>query len=81
MSPLKGIRLPRSLHLLLVRISPSLARHPDSVGANTVQHPLEQRNKLARCLFEEVWLEDKTVVAVKPKPEPDPFFRLNYQKS
>lgn len=37
-----------------------------------------QRNKLARCLFEEVWLKDKQVVAVKPRSEFEPFFRLNY---
>ena len=40
----------------------------------------EQRNKLVRALFDEVWVEDKTVVAVKPLPELDPFFRLNYEE-
>ena len=39
----------------------------------------EQRNKLARALFDQVWLEDKTVVAVKPRTELEPFFRLNYE--
>ena len=39
----------------------------------------EQRNKLARCLFDQVWLQDKTVVAVKPRPELEPFFRRNYE--
>ena len=38
----------------------------------------EQRNKLARCLFQEVWIKDKEVVAVKPRPELKPFFDLNY---
>ena len=38
----------------------------------------EQRNKLARCLFQEVWIKDKEVVAVKPQPELKPFFDLNY---
>jgi site-specific DNA recombinase len=33
----------------------------------------EQRNKLARTLFDEVW--------VKPRPELEPFFQLNYQES
>ena len=39
----------------------------------------EQRNKLARCLFQEVWVKDKEVVAVKPQPEFEPFFRLNWE--
>ena len=39
----------------------------------------EQRNKLARCLFDEVWLRDKVVVGVKPRVELEPFFRLNYE--
>ncbi|MFC1956255.1 hypothetical protein ACFLWZ_07065 [Chloroflexota bacterium] len=39
----------------------------------------EQRNKLARCLFDQVWLKDKEVVAVKPVPELEPFFRINYE--
>jgi site-specific DNA recombinase len=39
----------------------------------------EQRNKLARCLFQEVWIKDKEVVAVKPQPELKPFFDLNYE--
>ena len=40
----------------------------------------EQRNKLARCLFDEVWVKDKVVVGVKPRPELEPFFRLNYEE-
>jgi site-specific DNA recombinase len=40
----------------------------------------EQRNKLARCLFEQVWLKDKEVLAVKPLPDLEPFFRLNYEE-
>ena len=32
----------------------------------------EQRNKLARSLFQEIWVKDKQVVAVKPQPELDP---------
>jgi hypothetical protein len=40
----------------------------------------EQRSKLAQCLFEQVWLKDKEVVAVKPLPELEPFFRLNYEE-
>ena len=29
----------------------------------------EQQNKLARALFEEIWIKDKEVVFVKPRPE------------
>jgi hypothetical protein len=39
----------------------------------------EQRNKLARTLFDQIWLEDKKVVAIKPRTELEPFFRLNYE--
>jgi len=40
----------------------------------------DQRSKLAQCLFEQVWLKDKEVVAVKPLGELEPFFRLNYEE-
>lgn len=35
----------------------------------------EERNKLARQLFAEAIIENRTVVAVKPRPDPLPFFR------
>lgn len=41
----------------------------------------EQRNKLARCLFQEVWVKDKQVIAVRPQPELAPFFKLNYEET
>ena len=37
----------------------------------------EQRNKLAKAMFEQILVEDKKVVAVKPQPELEPFFKLN----
>jgi len=40
----------------------------------------EQRNKLARQLFDEVWVKDKQVVAVKPRSELKPFFQLSYEE-
>jgi hypothetical protein len=40
----------------------------------------EERNKLARCLFQEIWVKDKEVVAVKPQPEFEPFFKLNWEE-
>jgi hypothetical protein len=38
----------------------------------------EQRNKLAKVLFEEILVEDNKVVAVKPRPELEPFVKLNF---
>ena len=38
------------------------------------------RNKLTRVPFQEVWLRDKEVVAVKSQPELEPFFKLNYDE-
>lgn len=40
----------------------------------------EQRNKITRVLFEEIKLDNGgKVIAVKPKPELEPFFRLSYE--
>lgn len=39
----------------------------------------EQRNRLARCLFQEVWIRDKAVIAVRPQPELTPFFDMNQE--
>ena len=39
----------------------------------------EQRNKLARCLFQEVWIRDTGVIAVRPQAELKPFFNLNHE--
>ena len=38
----------------------------------------EQRNKLAKTLFEKILVENNRVVAVKPRPEFEPFFKLNF---
>ena len=40
----------------------------------------EQRNKLARQLFDEIWVKDNQVIAVKPRPELKPFFQLSYEE-
>ncbi len=72
--------LPASSHPkadVLAKLAEFLADVPAAWKAATQ----EQRNKLARNLFDEVWLRDKTVVAVKPRPELDPFFRLNYEEA
>jgi hypothetical protein len=59
----------------LEKLAKFLADVPSAWAAATQ----ERRNKLARTLFDQVWLEDKTVVAVKPRTELEPFFRLNYE--
>ena len=40
----------------------------------------KQRNQLASCLFETVWIKDKQVYAVTPRPEFKPFFDLQYKE-
>ena len=57
-----------------------LARFLDDVPAAWEAATQEQRNTLARTLFDEAWMKDQTVVAVKPQPELEPFFRLNYEE-
>ena len=36
----------------------------------------EQRNKLARSIFEEMHIESNRIVLIRPKPELEPFFEL-----
>ena len=38
----------------------------------------ERRNKLARLLFDGVWIKDQAVIGVTPRPELKPFFDLQY---
>lgn len=40
----------------------------------------EQRNRLAKNLFKEIWIEDKRVVAVVPQAELEPFFELDWKQ-
>lgn len=40
----------------------------------------EQRNKLVRTLFQEIWVKDEQIVAVKPQPEFEPFFGMNWEE-
>ena len=60
----------------LKRLAGFLADVPSSWEVATP----EQRNRLARALFDEIWIKDKEVIAVKPRPELDSFFRLNHEK-
>jgi hypothetical protein len=56
-----------------------MARFLADVPAAWAEATPEQRNKLARCLFDQVWLKDKKVIAVKPVADLEPFFQLNYE--
>jgi hypothetical protein len=56
-----------------------MARFLEDVPAAWAEATPEQRNKLARCLFDQVWLKDKKVVALKPASDLEPFFQLNYE--
>ena len=38
-----------------------------------------QRNRFSRQLFQEIWVKDKQVVAVKPRPELETFFQMSYE--
>ena len=39
----------------------------------------QQQNRLAKQLFDTVWIKDKRVLAVTPRPEFKPFFDLQYE--
>jgi hypothetical protein len=73
---LRSLIVPRRPAEHLEKMAKFLANVPAAWAAATQ----EQRNKLARCLFDQVWLKDKEVIAVKPVPEMEPFFRLNYKE-
>ncbi len=57
-----------------------LAKFLTNIGEVWRAASAEQRNKLARTLFQEIWIKDNQVVAVKPQPELKPFFELNYEE-
>ena len=59
---------------------PQTHRVPSDLRPTWTAATQEQRNKLARALFDQVWVEDDVVVAVKPGPELEPFFQLNYEE-
>ena len=49
------------------------------IAAAWEQATQEQRNKLARYLFKEIWIKGKEVIAVRPQDELKPFFDLNHE--
>ncbi|MBM4445042.1 MAG: hypothetical protein FJ020_07045 [Chloroflexi bacterium] len=58
------------------RVAQSLA---DTVKARDAATQ-EQKNALARCLFQEIWVRDGVVVAVQPQPDFEPFFKMNWEE-
>ncbi len=40
----------------------------------------QQRNRLAKQMFDIVWIKDRKVLAVTPRPEFKPFFDLQYEE-
>jgi site-specific DNA recombinase len=56
-----------------------LASFLKDIASAWEQADREQRNKLAGCLFEVVWIKDKNITAVTPRPEFKPFFDLRYE--
>ena len=72
-----------NLHKLNVPVIDStvlqkLATFLNSVASAWKDASHEQRNAIARQLFTEIWIKDKQVVAVKPRPELELFFKLSY---
>ena len=55
-----------------------LAQFLRDVASGWSEASQKQRNKLARSLFESVWIEDQGVLGVTPRPELKPFFELQY---
>ena len=62
------------------KVLEQLAEFLKNVAKSWKEANQEQRNKLARQLFDEIWVKDKQVIAVKPRPELKPFFQLSYEE-
>ena len=57
-----------------------LARFLKDIGAAWVEATQEQRNRLASALFEDIIIRHNRVVAVRPREELRPFFKLSYEE-
>ncbi len=55
-----------------------LAQFLKNVSSALREADQERRNKLARVLFDGVWIKDQSVLGVTPRPELKPFFDLQY---
>ena len=56
-----------------------LALFLEDISEAWKQADQQQRNRLAKQLFDIVWIKDKKVLAVTPRPEFKPFFDLQYE--
>jgi hypothetical protein len=56
------------LSVQVVQLSPTGFQFPSSSQSS------------ARQVFDEIWVKDKQVIAVKPRPELKPFFQLSYEE-
>ncbi len=72
---LRALAQPENKREILSKLAHFLANVADAWREATQ----EQRHKLAKTLLEQVWVEDRKVVAVKPRPEFEPFFKLNFE--
>jgi hypothetical protein len=57
-----------------------LAEFLSDVASGWRQAGQDLRNKLARNLFESVWIDTQSVLGVTPRPELKPFFDLQYSE-
>jgi hypothetical protein len=62
------------------RVLEGLAEFLKNVAKAWREANQEHRNKLARQLFDEIWVKDKQVIAVKPRTQLKPFFQLSYEE-
>ena len=69
------IQIPEDNCAILEKLSHFL----DSVADAWKEATQEQRNRLAKSLFEEIIIEDNKVISVKPTTELEPFFELNLE--
>ncbi|MBM4463171.1 MAG: recombinase family protein [Chloroflexi bacterium] len=73
---LRSLNLPADNEKTLERLASFLR----GVGQAWRVASQEQRNSLGRQLFEEIWIKDRQVMAVKPRQELEPFFRMSYEE-
>lgn len=72
---LDGVQIPEGDNTVLDRLAHFLANVADAWK----EASQEQRNKLARSLFEQIVIEDSKVVWVKPRSELKPFFEISFE--
>ena len=77
--PIQALRsLPRTDHdeATITRLAEFLG----DVASAWREATQKNRNKLAKALFESVWVKDQSVLGVTPRAELKPFFDLQYSE-